>query len=313
MATRCYASPALRASERTTCTGPVCSRALRSHWAAGTLFFSGVRLDAQAPFPLGEGRRADPAWPETRNTQKPQRREERGSFQRHRNASKPAERQLRRPGGSSSERPPLKKPAPHGPCQHKGTGRGLVCRGPSHKARGQGRAAARVPGEGCLPGHLTAPHASANSILTPRIRSAPRAIIHRPNTVDPEQPTREVAGPESRRATLPGQRVASADCRAAPKRAETRPSSQDGGRDGGSRSSAAVPKSTNFGESPRPRREERGRFSPQGKQQPRLGPPVPRRRRFVLRPQRCDYLVDPASSHMLVSKIKPCMCQYRPL
>ena len=26
-----------------------------------------------------------------------------------------------------------------------------------------------------------------------------------------------------------------------------------------------------------------------------------------------NYLVDPASSHMLVSKIKPCMCQYRPL
>ena len=25
-----------------------------------------------------------------------------------------------------------------------------------------------------------------------------------------------------------------------------------------------------------------------------------------------NYLVDPASSHMLVSKIKPCMCQYRP-
>ena len=25
------------------------------------------------------------------------------------------------------------------------------------------------------------------------------------------------------------------------------------------------------------------------------------------------YLVDPASSYMLVSKIKPCMCQYRPL
>ena len=27
----------------------------------------------------------------------------------------------------------------------------------------------------------------------------------------------------------------------------------------------------------------------------------------------CSYLVDPASSHMLVSKIKPCMCQYTPL
>ena len=25
------------------------------------------------------------------------------------------------------------------------------------------------------------------------------------------------------------------------------------------------------------------------------------------------YLVDPASSHMLVSKIKPCMCQYTPI
>ena len=25
------------------------------------------------------------------------------------------------------------------------------------------------------------------------------------------------------------------------------------------------------------------------------------------------YLVDPASSHMLVSKIKPCMSQYKPL
>ena len=26
-----------------------------------------------------------------------------------------------------------------------------------------------------------------------------------------------------------------------------------------------------------------------------------------------SYLVDPASSHMLVSKIKPCMCQYTPI
>ena len=26
-----------------------------------------------------------------------------------------------------------------------------------------------------------------------------------------------------------------------------------------------------------------------------------------------SYLVDPASSHMLVSKIKPCMSQYRPI
>ena len=25
-----------------------------------------------------------------------------------------------------------------------------------------------------------------------------------------------------------------------------------------------------------------------------------------------NYLVDPASSHMLVSKIKPCMCKYKP-
>ena len=25
----------------------------------------------------------------------------------------------------------------------------------------------------------------------------------------------------------------------------------------------------------------------------------------------CSYLVDPASSHMLVSKIKPCMCKYK--
>ena len=28
--------------------------------------------------------------------------------------------------------------------------------------------------------------------------------------------------------------------------------------------------------------------------------------------QRISYLVDPASSHMLVSKIKPCMSKYRP-
>ena len=26
-----------------------------------------------------------------------------------------------------------------------------------------------------------------------------------------------------------------------------------------------------------------------------------------------SYLVDPASSHMLVSKIKPCMCKYKPV
>ena len=29
-------------------------------------------------------------------------------------------------------------------------------------------------------------------------------------------------------------------------------------------------------------------------------------------PRTC-YLVDPASSHMLVSKIKPCMCKYEPI
>lgn len=28
-------------------------------------------------------------------------------------------------------------------------------------------------------------------------------------------------------------------------------------------------------------------------------------------PARNSYLVDPASSHMLVSKIKPCMCKYK--
>ncbi len=27
--------------------------------------------------------------------------------------------------------------------------------------------------------------------------------------------------------------------------------------------------------------------------------------------ERNSYLVDPASSHMLVSKIKPCMCKYK--
>ena len=27
----------------------------------------------------------------------------------------------------------------------------------------------------------------------------------------------------------------------------------------------------------------------------------------------CSYLVDPASSHMLVSKTKPCMCKYKPV
>jgi hypothetical protein len=31
----------------------------------------------------------------------------------------------------------------------------------------------------------------------------------------------------------------------------------------------------------------------------------------VLRPSQGSYLVDPASSHMLVSKIKPCMSKYK--
>ena len=35
----------------------------------------------------------------------------------------------------------------------------------------------------------------------------------------------------------------------------------------------------------------------------RLWPPAP--------PREDSYLVDPASSHMLVSKIKPCMSQYK--
>ena len=30
-------------------------------------------------------------------------------------------------------------------------------------------------------------------------------------------------------------------------------------------------------------------------------------------PSYCSYLVDPASSHMLVSKIKPCMSKYKQL
>ena len=35
---------------------------------------------------------------------------------------------------------------------------------------------------------------------------------------------------------------------------------------------------------------------------------------FLIRPSHCDsYLVDPASSHMLVSKIKPCMSKYKHL
>ena len=33
----------------------------------------------------------------------------------------------------------------------------------------------------------------------------------------------------------------------------------------------------------------------------------------VLKAQRDSYLVDPASSHMLVSKIKPCMSKYKHL
>ena len=32
----------------------------------------------------------------------------------------------------------------------------------------------------------------------------------------------------------------------------------------------------------------------------------------VLRKFKASYLVDPASSHMLVSKIKPCMSKYKP-
>ena len=40
----------------------------------------------------------------------------------------------------------------------------------------------------------------------------------------------------------------------------------------------------------------------------RFGPWAMRRRPFI---EQC-YLVDPASSHMLVSKIKPCMSQYMP-
>ena len=34
-------------------------------------------------------------------------------------------------------------------------------------------------------------------------------------------------------------------------------------------------------------------------------------RDILLFPKRDSYLVDPASSHMLVSRIKPCMCKYK--
>uniref|UniRef100_V5H0L3 Uncharacterized protein n=2 Tax=Ixodes ricinus TaxID=34613 RepID=V5H0L3_IXORI len=40
--------------------------------------------------------------------------------------------------------------------------------------------------------------------------------------------------------------------------------------------------------------------------------PRPRVGRVLDDPPRKDYLVDPASSHMLVSKIKPCMSKYMP-
>ena len=43
---------------------------------------------------------------------------------------------------------------------------------------------------------------------------------------------------------------------------------------------------------------------------PGLGPPG--RATLPPRGRRISYLVDPASSHMLVSKIKPCMSKYRP-
>ena len=40
------------------------------------------------------------------------------------------------------------------------------------------------------------------------------------------------------------------------------------------------------------------------------GPPI---KHLLLRELECDrYLVDPASSHMLVSKIKPCMSKHKP-
>ena len=40
--------------------------------------------------------------------------------------------------------------------------------------------------------------------------------------------------------------------------------------------------------------------------------PAPRSRRWPT-PANDSYLVDPASSHMLVSKIKPCMSKYKQL
>ena len=44
----------------------------------------------------------------------------------------------------------------------------------------------------------------------------------------------------------------------------------------------------------------------------RAGPGVPTPTGPRSDEQRISYLVDPASSHMLVSKIKPCMSKYRP-
>ena len=44
----------------------------------------------------------------------------------------------------------------------------------------------------------------------------------------------------------------------------------------------------------------------------RAGPGVPTPQGPRSDEQRISYLVDPASSHMLVSKIKPCMSKYRP-
>ena len=49
------------------------------------------------------------------------------------------------------------------------------------------------------------------------------------------------------------------------------------------------------------------------RKRPALGLPLQTRRRLGPSVRECNYLVDPASSHMLVSKIKPCMCQYRPI
>lgn len=42
----------------------------------------------------------------------------------------------------------------------------------------------------------------------------------------------------------------------------------------------------------------------------RVDPPASSGRAHARRRHRGCYLVDPASSHMLVSKIKPCMCKY---